>query len=84
MNNPTKSPRGEIAALKELVRKLDNLDVLVERLLSLKAKWQAKARIDEARHYCDDGHYHDNARNIAMLPSERLAELQPPKDKDTP
>ena len=33
-------------------------------------------RLDEANGYCDDGHYHDKRRDVVILPSERISELE--------
>lgn len=48
---------------------VDQAKAQLERLIVQK-------RLNEARGYCDDGHFHDYANDAAMLPSERIAELE--------
>jgi hypothetical protein len=47
----------------------------VQKLLAVADAYTQSRVVEEAKKYCDDGHYHDDERDIAMLPSERLAAL---------
>lgn len=73
--------------LNDIKYQRDAYAVDIYKAIQITDKTEAKAAlqalveeaiIEEASHYCDDGHYHDNDRDFAMLPSERLAELKSP------
>ena len=79
MNTPSNTPSinaRELFRLASLIgcepedeaRHRADLKAFVDQYVSERIK-------SEAAKYCDDGHYHDKERDIAMLPSEHLKEL---------
>lgn len=57
------------------------LDQGEKRLMQLIDAYVDSRVLEEAKKYCDDGHYHDEKRDIAMLTSERLAEITDNQEK---
>lgn len=51
------------------------IQIREDRLLALIDQYANDRVKQEAVKYCDDGHYHDTDRDVAMLPSERSEEL---------
>lgn len=58
----------------------DGLERWLDNMMQLIKADREAAALSEAKRYCDDGHYHDDERDLAMLPSERLAELESQRD----